>query len=498
MCEESSALLSCSICTKMQCYDAYMMHLRADLMYVCSYGDLEPGSTPERIFTSFYVLLGLVILSAVISAISDKIHQNYVKQADERVKRAASRMRNVNAQEGQRSNIMEFLEVEHERPPMDSSRGGGSSFKQHMSGKLGLSTDTQTADKHNEKKIIEAMQQLNMDMFDEDLQDLKTSAKRNFMLVWVIIFFGCLIMFAFEDWNFGDSFYWAIVTITTVGYGDIVPTTDKGKMFTIFYCLVGVAVLARVMNDLIAYPLVKKEKQSELKVMMQFGGELSEDTLQHILTDDFFDRVPNLRKDKESISKSEFILLVLGMMNKLYDKDVIIVSKIFDMLDKQQDGKLSADTIRHQMTTARLHEEQDAQLHDILSGGKQNKSLALSAVSSKLKEKVSHMKESVSKKTSSNKSGAGLYEKVGSDSIANPLIEEDRFSSSDLSEHSSKRGTYSLTPLSPPGMRPPEQQEDSIATSQDQGQGQDQDTFDEGGGGGGGGAAGSNAAAESY
>lgn len=418
-------------------------------LFVCiqlqySYGDLAPGSTPERMFTSFYVLLGLVILSAVISAISDKIHQNYMKKSNERIKRAASQMRNVKAQEGQRSSVMEFLDVEEELSEQDEA-SRGNSFSQHLSGKFGMSTtDSPKADKQNSKKIIEAMQKLNMDMFDEDLQDLKISAKRNFVLVWVMIFFGCLIMLAIEDWNFGDSFYWAIVTITTVGFGDMVPTTDKGKIFTIFYCLVGVAMLARVMNDLIAYPLVKKEKQSEMKVMMQFGGELSEDTLQHILTDDFFDRIPNLRQKKESISKSEFILLVLGMMNKLNDKDVIIVSKIFEMLDKQQEGVLSADTIRHQMTTARLQEEQDVQLQDILSSSSKQhttKSLALMKIPSKLKEKVNDIKGSVAKKTSSNKSGG--YEKVGNESMANPLIDQERFPSGDISEHS-KRGTYNL------------------------------------------------------
>jgi hypothetical protein len=409
---------------------------------MCSYGDLAPGSTPERVFTSFYVLLGLVILSAVIAAISDKIHQNYLKKSDERVKRAASRMRNVKAQEEQRNNMREFLEVEADEDPENSIRG---SLRKSVSDKLGIELERPPVNKHNEKKIVEAMQKLNMDMFDEDLQDLSRSAKRNFVLVWVIIFFGCLMMLSIEDWNFGDSFYWAIVTITTVGFGDMVPTSDGGKVFTIFYCLVGVGVLARVMNDLIAYPMVKKEKQSELKVMMQFGGELSEDTLQHILTDNFFERVPNLRQNKESISKSEFVLLVLGMMNKVYDKDLIIVSKIFDMLDKHQEGTLSADTLRRQMTNARLHEEQDSQLEDILSDSKGKKSFALANVPSKLKEKVSSIKGGVTMKKTGSKTGS--YDKVGSDGLANPLIDSDRDHQSHGSEsldHSSTRGTYSM------------------------------------------------------
>lgn len=82
-----------------------------------------------------------------------------------------------------------------------------------------------------------------------------------------------------------------------------------------------------------------KAKQSELKVMMQFGGQLSEDTLRSMLASDFFDRIPNLRQSEESLTKSEFILLLLSMMAKINDKDVLIVSKIFDMLDEQKQSK---------------------------------------------------------------------------------------------------------------------------------------------------------------
>lgn len=129
------------------------------------------------------------------------------------------------------------------------------------------------------------------------------------------------------------------MTITTVGFGDVVPNTDSGKAFTIVYCIIGCALLARGMNDLIKYPILVKAKQNELKVMMQFGGQLSEETLRHILNNDFFERIPNLRQHNNAISKAEFILMVLGMMNKVHDKDLIIVSKVFEMLDAKKTGR---------------------------------------------------------------------------------------------------------------------------------------------------------------
>ena len=43
--------------------------------------------------------------------------------------------------------------------------------------------------------------------------------------------------------TFGDSLWWAIVTLTTVGYGDIVPETTAGRWAAVFIMVTGVAVL---------------------------------------------------------------------------------------------------------------------------------------------------------------------------------------------------------------------------------------------------------------
>ena len=44
-----------------------------------------------------------------------------------------------------------------------------------------------------------------------------------------------------EGWDYVDSAYFAVSTITTVGYGDLVPKTEMGRIFTIFYMLAGVS-----------------------------------------------------------------------------------------------------------------------------------------------------------------------------------------------------------------------------------------------------------------
>ncbi|MDQ5972131.1 MAG: hypothetical protein QG553_290 [Patescibacteria group bacterium] len=51
-----------------------------------------------------------------------------------------------------------------------------------------------------------------------------------------------------EKWGWVDAYYFCIVTLTTVGYGDITPKTDAGKLFTTIYILVGIAIFGAFIN----------------------------------------------------------------------------------------------------------------------------------------------------------------------------------------------------------------------------------------------------------
>lgn len=41
-----------------------------------------------------------------------------------------------------------------------------------------------------------------------------------------------------------NAFWWAVVTLTTVGYGDVFPVTDIGKVLTIFVLIIGIGIIA--------------------------------------------------------------------------------------------------------------------------------------------------------------------------------------------------------------------------------------------------------------
>ncbi len=61
---------------------------------------------------------------------------------------------------------------------------------------------------------------------------------------------GALIYRWLEDWSWLDSFYFVMITLTTIGYGDLHPTTSLTKLITIFYSLNGVAILLMLLGEI--------------------------------------------------------------------------------------------------------------------------------------------------------------------------------------------------------------------------------------------------------
>jgi hypothetical protein len=65
-----------------------------------------------------------------------------------------------------------------------------------------------------------------------------------FALVIATLMTGTLFYRIIEGWGLLDALYFCVVTLATIGYGDLHPETRIGKLFTIAYIFVGVGTLA--------------------------------------------------------------------------------------------------------------------------------------------------------------------------------------------------------------------------------------------------------------
>tara|TARA_B100000614_G_scaffold180286_1_gene161202 strand:+ start:60 stop:458 length:399 start_codon:yes stop_codon:yes gene_type:complete len=66
-------------------------------------------------------------------------------------------------------------------------------------------------------------------------------------LIFFIFLFGYLFYVSEPDVrNLGDGIWWALVTITTVGYGDITPVTTLGRVVASSLMLLGLGLIATI------------------------------------------------------------------------------------------------------------------------------------------------------------------------------------------------------------------------------------------------------------
>ena len=88
--------------------------------------------------------------------------------------------------------------------------------------------------------------------FFHDIGEILRDTKTRVILIWVflLLLIGTLFYALVEGWTFTDAFYFSVITLSTVGYGDLSPVTTVGKLFTAVYILVGISVIVVFANTL--------------------------------------------------------------------------------------------------------------------------------------------------------------------------------------------------------------------------------------------------------
>lgn len=85
------------------------------------------------------------------------------------------------------------------------------------------------------------------------------------ILIFLILLSGGTFVYSsIEGWSHLDSLYFTIITVTTIGYGDLAPQTDTGKIFTMFFSFLGIG-MAFYFFTLFGKYIYKKTFQDELK-----------------------------------------------------------------------------------------------------------------------------------------------------------------------------------------------------------------------------------------
>ncbi|NIA11779.1 MAG: potassium transporter TrkA [Nitrospiraceae bacterium] len=97
-------------------------------------------------------------------------------------------------------------------------------------------------------KLLRYTKSLNL--FIEVLANKKFELLILLILLSFVTFIGGVVIYVFESNvnpkvdNLFDAIYWALITVSTVGYGDITPVTPQGKILTMFLIVIGIGFIS--------------------------------------------------------------------------------------------------------------------------------------------------------------------------------------------------------------------------------------------------------------
>jgi voltage-gated potassium channel len=130
-------------------------------------------------------------------------------------------------------------------------------------------------------------------------------ANNIFQVIWltvVTIFLGAIGMYFSEGRAFVDSLWWSFVTATTVGYGDISPSTLTGRLIASILMVTGIGLISMLTGSITTLFLNKKTRST-------YKGEVIENIKQKLddfdnLSSEDIDDICKTLKALENVSNS--------------------------------------------------------------------------------------------------------------------------------------------------------------------------------------------------
>eukprot|EP00931_Biecheleriopsis_adriatica_P021930 TRINITY_DN14209_c0_g1_i1.p1 TRINITY_DN14209_c0_g1~~TRINITY_DN14209_c0_g1_i1.p1 ORF type:complete len:480 (+),score=81.85 TRINITY_DN14209_c0_g1_i1:73-1512(+) len=163
----------------------------------------------------------------------------------------------------------------------------------------------------------------------------------------VILATGSAAMVQLENWSYAEAFYFSCATMTTVGYGDVVPQTENGKLFTSAFILVALAALAAVISEIGALPYERRKLAKIASTLDQFGNSLDAEELAHLTQSEELESIRTMSQIADAIrephiDRIEFVIWQLLKQGKInLRQDVLPCLQVFDGLDTDGSGSLT-------------------------------------------------------------------------------------------------------------------------------------------------------------
>ncbi|GJJ73763.1 potassium channel subfamily K, other eukaryote [Entomortierella parvispora] len=108
---------------------------------------------------------------------------------------------------------------------------------------------------------------------EESIEEYNRRLRFSFLLFMSFWLIGAAVFQSLEGWSFGMAMYFSFVAFSTIGYGDLVPSTLAGQSLFLAYCLVGIVTLtflASLVSELLSKKMRRHVVQTQLRRSERF------------------------------------------------------------------------------------------------------------------------------------------------------------------------------------------------------------------------------------
>lgn len=269
------------------------------------FGDKVPSSNSGRLFTTVFALYGIIMLGIFVGIVGYAVGKAQYKEI-KKLKKSS------------RQSVLISLFPRHVES-LKSLRGENPASRAAM---LSEGTASVLA----------------------DVQEVSTKA---FPLLLAVVVLAC-ILGALEGWPISSSLYFCVISSTTTGYGDYVPTTHWTKLYCILFVPFGVAVFANTLGRIARIYIRRKNRMAERKFMRRSI------TLCDLRAMD--------ANDDGMVTMEDFLTFMLVALQKVDRELLEELRAVFRSLDTNQNGMLEKEDLIAHSTMSRewdLMEEEE-------------------------------------------------------------------------------------------------------------------------------------------
>ncbi len=229
------------------------------MLTTVGYGDMSPSTPAGKIFTSFFALGGIVVLGLALGVVGSQLVEAEIRAAETAREKTSKSIERAFTRKKGTGNIMLTSESTSSLSSLDASESV-THHNDEDSGFLEAIRLVQQSEASYASKIGFYAKEFGKKCWST------MCIIRKYLSGVIPMFSGVFIIAYLEGWPWYDAFYYSVVTATTIGLGDLTPTSEVTKACAVVFIPFAVAAMGYLLGQCASFLVELRREKHEKKL----------------------------------------------------------------------------------------------------------------------------------------------------------------------------------------------------------------------------------------